>query len=165
MAAQAKVHGFPGAVFHSVDDVQRAALQLIADGERKGEGIDLPRLPAVGHAQDHAAVLLHNRDELAAVGKAVAGHLIPLAVEGVAVLRQAAHIGEQVGGAVAPVGGVAAPEVLRAVGGSNGHYLGAQTVNGYPHDIVPNGIKHGITPCIMCHAGSGIGACFAISIA
>src|SRR5699024_12277927 len=53
--------------------------------------------------------------ELAPAGEAVAAHFIPRAAPEVAVLRQAAHIGEDIRRAAAPEALVALPEVFRAV--------------------------------------------------
>ena len=73
----------------------------------------------------------------------VAAHGVDRALHGAAVLRQTAHIGEEVGGPAAPVGGLAVPEVLRAAGGGDAHELSAHAVDGHGEGAVLNRMEHG----------------------
>ena len=148
MSAQAEVHGLPAPVLHGVDDHQGTALQNVGDIKPEGEGIALPALRGIRHPQGEVFHALVHRGENGALGEAVAGHLIGLPAVCIVVVGEAAHVGKQIGGAARPIGGIAVPEIFRAIGGGDGHELGAQPVDGYGQGIVMDGIQHqGILPC------------------
>ena len=139
---QAKVHLLFVPVLHPVGDREGGTLQAKDDVKGKGPGVAGAGLGAVGHAQGDLVRALVQGGEHGPAGKAVAGHGVGPAAAGIAVLGQAAHVGEQVGGAVAPVGRVPAPEVLRSVAGGDGHQLRAQLVNGHGQPIAADCVLH-----------------------
>ena len=114
------------AVLDAVGLAQGIAGKLVYEAELEIEGVTLPRRLARPEREDQARVRRRLGCELAPAGEAVAAHFIPRAAPEVAVLRQAAHIGEDIRRAAAPEALVALPEVFRAVRAAHGAQLRPQ---------------------------------------
>ena len=97
MAAYLEVYVARVGVLHVPDDVQLVAAQPIADSQVEVVGVDLQCLLRLVQGVGHLVFALGDEGELRVAGEAVARQVVLLAVDGIGVVVDAAHDGEEDG--------------------------------------------------------------------
>ena len=142
VASQAEVHGPLVPVFHLVGDGQGSALEGVGHPENEPPGVGLEGLLVGGQLQGHPLSGVLRQAEVPVGGDAVDVHVVQLAVQIVAAVRQPGHAGEDVQGPVGPVPGVPLPQILGAVGAQDGLELRPPGRRRHGEMFVLNGMIH-----------------------
>ena len=129
VAAHAERQRLAARVLHLEFRRDAAACQRIRNGEPEVEGILLLRLRVAFDDQRNGVLALFGHREFTAAHKAVAVHLVPLALDARAAVPERADDREQNRRMAAPVFRVTLPDVLEAVVALEGDELGAERVD------------------------------------